>query len=331
MIRPGPCAAAFLLVVLALLVPPSLAEAAPVVPGGRWPLEGSPRVVQTFDPPAHPYGPGHRGVDLAARAGAPVLTALSGRVVFAGRVAGRGVVSVQTGTLRSTYEPVAAQVAAGDAVTAGDVLGVLATGGHCDGSCLHWGLRSGETYLNPLLAVAGTGRIALVAGDRRATVRREAAARAEIAATASAGLTAGWVAGPGGRHGFGRPVPGGVTSAFGLRLHPVLRVWKLHDGTDLEAGCGTPIRAPAAGRVRGVSTSAGYGHRLLLDHGRVDGLGVVTGYNHATGWVVGAGQQVSRGQLLGYVGRTGFATGCHLHLQVWLDGRLANPTNWFTL
>jgi len=321
---------AFLVVLLAQVLHTAPAAALPVLPVGRWPLTGSPRVLRGFSPPASPYGPGHRGVDLAAQPGDPVLAALGGRVSFAGQVAGRGVLSVQSGPLRTTYEPVAAQVAVGEPVQAGQPLGVLATGGHCSRSCLHWGLRAGEEYLNPLLLAGGYGQVLLVPGERRQVVQRSAAARARLAEVATAGLTAGWVAGPGGRHGFAHPVPGPITSPFGVRFHPVLKVWKLHDGTDFGAACGTPIRAPFAGRVQGMSTSAGYGRRLLLDHGRVDGRAVVTAYNHGLRYVVRPGQRVRSGQVLGYVGRTGYATGCHLHLMVWLDGALANPMTWFS-
>jgi murein DD-endopeptidase MepM/ murein hydrolase activator NlpD len=95
-------------------------------------------------------------VDLAASAGDQVRAVAAGRVIFAGRVAGRGVVSVDlTGTgdppLRTTYEPVRASVRKGDEVAPGEVLGVLEpSSAHCAAPCLHWGLRRGETYLNPL-------------------------------------------------------------------------------------------------------------------------------------------------------------------------------------
>lgn len=92
-------------------------------------------------------------MDLATPAGAPVRAVASGRVSFAGRVAGRGVVSVElTGTdLRTTYEPVSASVKKGDEVTAGEVVGkVEVTGSHCAASCVHWGLLRGEVYLDPL-------------------------------------------------------------------------------------------------------------------------------------------------------------------------------------
>jgi murein DD-endopeptidase MepM/ murein hydrolase activator NlpD len=130
-------------------------------------------------------------------------------------------------------------------------------------------------------------------------------------------------------HGFSYPVPARVTSAFGMRFHPVLRYWKLHDGTDLGAGCGTPIRAPRAGRVAERYYNAGYGKRLMIDHGYVRGRYVTTGYNHASRYIVRVGQRVRKGQVIGYVGSTGFSTGCHLHLMVWLNGRLRNPMTWF--
>ncbi|GAB4047722.1 murein hydrolase activator EnvC family protein [Catellatospora paridis] len=132
----------------------------------RWPLAGSPRLVRGFDPPPQPWLPGHRGVDLAAAPESPVLAAGSGTVVYAGMLAGRGVVSVDhPGGLRTTYEPVTPLVKAGDTVTAGIPLGTL-TAGHpgCAGTaCLHWGLRRGTVYLDPL-AVLGLGRVRLLPG-----------------------------------------------------------------------------------------------------------------------------------------------------------------------
>jgi murein DD-endopeptidase MepM/ murein hydrolase activator NlpD len=121
-----------------------------------WPVGVRPSVVRGWEPPATAYGRGHRGVDLAAAPGTQVRAVAPGRVSFAGRVAGRGVVSVElTGTgrppLRTTYGPMRATVRKGDEVTAGDVLGTVEPGGsHCPTSCLHWGLRRGRTYLDPL-------------------------------------------------------------------------------------------------------------------------------------------------------------------------------------
>jgi murein DD-endopeptidase MepM/ murein hydrolase activator NlpD len=130
-------------------------------------------------------------------------------------------------------------------------------------------------------------------------------------------------------HGFSFPVAAHITSPFGMRFHPVLRYWKLHDGTDFGAACGTPIRAPRAGRVAERYYNAGYGNRLMIDHGHLGGRYVTTGYNHASRYIVRVGQRVRKGQVIGYVGSTGFSTGCHLHLMVWLDGRLRNPMTWF--
>ena len=117
---------------------------------GPWvrPVDGP--VVRAFEPPRSRYGPGHRGVDLAAAVGAPVLAAGAGRVSYAGLLAGRGVVVVVHGQLRTTYEPVAASVRVGQAVDAGAVLGRLTAGGHCSSGCLHWGLLRGEVYLDPM-------------------------------------------------------------------------------------------------------------------------------------------------------------------------------------
>jgi murein DD-endopeptidase MepM/ murein hydrolase activator NlpD len=138
---------------------------APVPVGGYgWPLDGVPTVVRRFDPPPEPWLAGHRGVDLAAAPGAAVRSAGPGTVVFAGMVAGRGVVSVEhPDGLRTTYEPVVATVVTGAAVDRGTHLGVLAPGhaGCAAAACLHWGLRRGDTYLDPLLLL-GFARVRLL-------------------------------------------------------------------------------------------------------------------------------------------------------------------------
>jgi murein DD-endopeptidase MepM/ murein hydrolase activator NlpD len=122
-----------------------------------WPLEPPPAVVRRFQPSPTPWGAGHRGVDLLARVGQPVLAAGAGVVSFSGVVAGRGVVSVaHPGGLRTTYEPVDWRPALGTAVASGTPIGVVAgTVGHCaPATCLHWGLVSGigstGIYLDPL-------------------------------------------------------------------------------------------------------------------------------------------------------------------------------------
>ena len=131
-----------------------------------------------------------------------------------------------------------------------------------------------------------------------------------------------------GNHGFSYPVSAPITSPYGMRFHPVLHIWKLHDGTDFGAGCGTAIHAAYSGTVAEKYYNAGYGNRLMIDHGYVDGKYVTTGYNHATRYIVHVGQHVRQGQVIGYVGTTGFSTGCHLHLMVWLNGSVVNPMGW---
>ncbi len=130
-------------------------------------------------------------------------------------------------------------------------------------------------------------------------------------------------------HGFDYPVSAPITSPYGMRFHPVLHYWKLHDGTDFGAGCGTAIRAPYKGRVEERYFNSGYGNRLIIDHGEVDGRYVTTAYNHAIRYTVSVGERVDQGEVIGYVGTTGYSTGCHLHLMVWLDGDMKNPMSWF--
>ena len=145
-----------------------LAAGAALVPGTAsaaewaWPLAGPHSVVRPFDPPAHRYGTGHRGADLPAAPGAAVTAAGSGQVSYAGPLAGRGVVVVVHGSLRTTYEPVLAAVSVGQPVAAGELLGSLEPGhpGCPAAACLHWGLRRGDDYLDPVgLVAAGPVRL----------------------------------------------------------------------------------------------------------------------------------------------------------------------------
>lgn len=144
-------------VLAALLGPASPATGTAPDPVGTWPLDPRPVVVATFDPPDDPWGAGHRGVDLAGRIGQPVRSALPGEVAFAGRIAGKPVVTVSHGDTRTTYEPVVGTLGVGTRVAAGDVIGVLdLPASHCfPRACLHWGWRRGDTYLDPLALVGG--------------------------------------------------------------------------------------------------------------------------------------------------------------------------------
>jgi murein DD-endopeptidase MepM/ murein hydrolase activator NlpD len=114
-----------------------------------------PAVLTPFGAPDNPFGPGHRGVDLAGSVGQPVRAARGGTVVFAGPVAGHGVVSVQHDDgLRTTYEPVQPVVETGAVIRAGEVIGLLQPGhaGCAAQACLHWGVRRDRNeYLDPLV------------------------------------------------------------------------------------------------------------------------------------------------------------------------------------
>lgn len=120
--------------------------------GWVWPLDPLPRVVRSFEPPTSPYGPGHRGVDLAGSVGQSVLSIASGIVTFSGSIAGRGVLVVDHGRLSSTYQPVSALVDVGDVVVGGQPVGALQlVHSHCaPDACLHLGVRHGDVYVDPL-------------------------------------------------------------------------------------------------------------------------------------------------------------------------------------
>lgn len=134
-------------------------------PRGEWPLRPQPEVIERFDPPDSAYGAGHRGVDLLGRVGQQVRAAIDGTVTFAGMLAGRGVVVVDHGDTRTTYEPVLPSVSVGQSVTAGAPIGALElTMSHClPRACLHWGwIRNvDDVYLDPLLLV-GLGPVRLL-------------------------------------------------------------------------------------------------------------------------------------------------------------------------
>jgi len=120
---------------------------------------------------------------------------------------------------------------------------------------------------------------------------------------------------------FGMPVAGHITSSFGLRMHPILGVLKMHKGLDIGAPWGTPVHAAADGIVTFAGRSAGYGNFIKLSSGG----NIATGYGHLSRILVRSGERVSRGQLIGAVGSTGLSTGPHLHWEVWKNGISVNP------
>jgi murein DD-endopeptidase MepM/ murein hydrolase activator NlpD len=123
-------------------------------------------VLHGFDPPAHRYGAGTVGVDLTARTAAIVVAAGAGAVVFAGPVAGRGVVVIaHPDGIRTEYEPVHPLVVVGQTVVSGTAIGRI-SGHHigCASTCLHWGARRGETYIDPLSLLHPLGPVRLLPG-----------------------------------------------------------------------------------------------------------------------------------------------------------------------
>lgn len=183
-----------------------------------------------------------------------------------------------------------------------------------------------------LSAAAGTSRDA-IAADAQVKAQSAAAASLAQAAGTAAEEKAKAAARSGGGHTAadfsdhdiaGTPVvvPDGaviwpvsgftIVSPFGWRIHPVYHVWKFHTGVDLSIGCGKPIYASADGVVTYSGWDGGYGNYVEI---KSKDLGLSLGYAHQSKIVATLGQQVAQGQLIGYVGATGVATGCHVHFQ----------------
>jgi murein DD-endopeptidase MepM/ murein hydrolase activator NlpD len=125
------------------------------------------------------------------------------------------------------------------------------------------------------------------------------------------------------RRGLLAPVPGAITSNFGMRRHPILGYKRMHAGMDFKARYGTPIVAVSDGRVSSAGRAGGCGIAVRLDHGS----GLSTRYCHMSRMAVSRGQQVRRGQVIGYVGSTGLSTGPHLHYEMYRGGRAVNPAS----
>lgn len=121
--------------------------------------------------------------------------------------------------------------------------------------------------------------------------------------------------------GFIMPVNGRRTSNFGYRTHPITGVYKLHTGVDFGARSGTPIKAAASGTVIKAGWMGAYGNAVIVDHGG----GVSTLYGHCSRLACSSGKRVSQGQVIGYVGSTGYSTGPHLHFEKRINGKPVNP------
>ena len=125
------------------------------------------------------------------------------------------------------------------------------------------------------------------------------------------------------RSGLVAPVPGRVSSNFGMRRHPILGYRRMHAGMDFRASHGTPIVAVTDGQVLSAGRAGGCGNAVKLRHGG----GIDTRYCHMSRIAVNRGQTVRRGQVIGYVGSTGLSTGAHLHYEMYRSGRAVNPAS----
>ena len=123
------------------------------------------------------------------------------------------------------------------------------------------------------------------------------------------------------------PVEGRVASSFGERQDPINGEGAFHSGIDIDAPYGTPVRAAADGDVAEAQMASGYGREVVLDHGH----DLMTVYGHLSAFAVFPGQHVTRGQVIGYVGQSGRATGPHLHYEVRVHNTPVNPHKYLRM
>ncbi len=123
-----------------------------------------------------------------------------------------------------------------------------------------------------------------------------------------------------------RPVNGILLSGYGMRMHPVFKYKRMHDGVDFRADIGTDLYATGDGVVKFAGRNGNYGNLLTIDHG----FGLETRYAHLSGFADGirVGSKVKRGQIVAYSGNTGLTNGPHLHYEVHLNGRSVDPLNY---
>jgi murein DD-endopeptidase MepM/ murein hydrolase activator NlpD len=166
-----------------------------------------------------------------------------------------------------------------------------------------------------------------------AQLQAEQAALAQLVSRGSGEALASASAEDGDSNGGGQPSGGGpflwpcsgnVGSGFGYRVHPISGTSRMHTGVDIGCANGAPISAAGAGVVAEAGWRGGYGNAVVIDHGN----GLATLYAHQSSIAASAGQQVSSGQTIGYVGSTGYSTGPHLHWEVWVNGEPVDPMGY---
>lgn len=132
-------------------------------PAWHWPVDPPWTIVRPFEAPATRYAAGHRGIDIAATRGAAVYAPADGTVRFSARVVDRPVITLEhAGDLLSSMEPVSGSLEPGTFVRRGERIGTVAGGGHCDGSCLHLGVRLHGDYVSPMLYLGSVPRAVLL-------------------------------------------------------------------------------------------------------------------------------------------------------------------------
>jgi len=180
-------------------------------------------------------------------------------------------------------------------------------------------LAADQAMLDQIAAERDQVNAAIAERARQAELARQAEEAAQQAADAASRASSA---------GLVWPTDGVITSYYGYRIHPIWGTWLFHDGLDIGAGCGVPVVAVASGVVSDEYYSSGYGYRLFIDHGWVNGAYMESSYNHLSGYAVPPGSWVAQGQTVAYVGTTGNSTGCHLHFMLWVNGSSSDPLNY---
>lgn len=129
---------------------------------------------------------------------------------------------------------------------------------------------------------------------------------------------------------FVSPVPGPITGGFGQRFHPILHYWRMHNGVDMRAACGTVVIASYRGKVVQAGPNGGYGNLVVIDHGTFQGKHVISKYAHLSRIGVRVGDQVETAQGIALSGTTGLSTGCHLHFEIKENGSYVDPAPYLT-
>lgn len=129
---------------------------------------------------------------------------------------------------------------------------------------------------------------------------------------------------------FVSPVPGPITGAYGQRFHPILKYWRMHNGVDMTAACGTVVIAAFQGTVVQAGWNGGYGNLIVIDHGNYRGKNVISKYAHLSRIGVRVGDKVTTGQGIALSGTTGLSTGCHLHFEIKENGSYVDPAPYLT-